>query len=314
MTNGQTNYSNMTDVTIAIVDENAGLWTGNPKFSKRVDDVKLSVADIDIIAGVQRKKSTGATTTKEELWAIAAIKTEHIIDGLKPYFSDKDDKINLEAVSYSISSYNKGNSDNSLKIMQLIYGIGEPLVAAELVPFGIEVGEIADQLIAINKFGKAKPTKKVMTSTSKTATKELRSAYKLLRYRVGQLDLMVNTKKSTAPTFVEKYDFGRKIIHAGKGHVTEEVVLMPDHMEALLGKKFKAGDIITIRNHSDFPVTVGLTDTPELFPDSNLVIEGYKEARLKVPEDFNCIFGHWLMVNNPSHFDDVSITILLAKG
>ena len=87
------------------------------------------------------------------------------------------------------------------------------------------------------------------------------------------------------------------------------------HFEAVFGKKFKKGDTLTVRNHSEVEVEGALTDTPNVMPTTGKVqIAAHSELKLAVPTDFGGVFGHWLIIHNESDIEDAKVTIILAHG
>ncbi len=121
--------------------------------------------------------------------------------------------------------------------------------------------------------------------------------------------------KIAQPTFVSTFEKARQIIALGKTQQAEELNLHPLHFEAVFGKKFKKGDTLTIRNHSEVEVEAALTDTPSEMPTTGKVqIAAQSELKLSVPTDFGGVFGHWLMIHNESNIEDAKVTIVLAHG
>ena len=131
---------------------------------------------------------------------------------------------------------------------------------------------------------------------------------------MDKLDNSVNTYKRDEPEFVSKYGIGRRLISYGKGHTTAEVHLMPVEFQALMGNDYTVGDVMTIRNHSDFTLHFDHTDTPGILPTNMQTLASRSEVKVTIEKDAKDTFGHWLIVYNPNEFDDVSVTVLLAKG
>ena len=104
------------------------------------------------------------------------------------------------------------------------------------------------------------------------------------------------------------------MVQTGVGHLTEEVALMPEQHEALLGLKYTLGDSFTIRNHSAFVAEYGITNTPGVLPVTRQRIEGNADVHVEITKDNAGSFGHWLVIYNPNEFDDVNLTVLVAKG
>ena len=124
----------------------------------------------------------------------------------------------------------------------------------------------------------------------------------------------MGTLKITKAAFYDAYKKSRGIINLGKTQQSVELDLKPLEYQAIFGKKFKAGYWFTVRNHADFPALLYLTDNPdELQVKNEVMIEGNAELKLKVPWDFNKIFGHWLMVFNPNPMDAVQVTVVRSR-
>jgi len=315
MTTGQDNYAVMVDVATGIMDKNNAKWNADTKVSAAVVNVKLTRKTIGELAGIQGSSATGATMSKNTNWQVAAIQTEHICSGLKSFYDDTDDETSYAVIDFNNTDFEYGKAIEVVKRMQIVQDVAALIPIASLLPFKVLATEITDQQIAIDNFKGSIPTGKVLKTEKKAATKQLRSCFTILRKQMKKLDNLMGNRKISDPTFFDTYTNGRKIYNSGKGHVTELLDLMPEHFEAILGKKIEIGDSVTIRVHGAFGASVGLTDTPGVLPTSGLInVDGDTDIKLKVPEDFGGKFGHWLVINNHNLLDDVSVTVLLAKG
>ena len=253
--------------------------------------------------------------SKNTFWQVAAAKTEHICSGLKSYYDDIDDETGYAVIDFNDTDFEYGKGMDVVKRMQIVQDVAALIPIASLLPFKVLATEITDQQIAINEFKGSIPKGKILKTEKKAATKQLRSCFTILRKQMKKLDNLMGTRKISEPTFFDSYTNGRKIYNLGKGHVTEQLDLMPEHHEAILGKKIEIGDTVTIRIHGPFGASVGLTDTPGVLPTTGMIeVEGDTDIKLKIPEDFGGVFGHWLVINNHNLLDDVSVTVLLAKG
>ena len=204
-----------------------------------------------------------------------------------------------------------------IKNMSLIYDTAAAILIATPTAFAgynLETTDMADLKLAIEDLKNSVPVQTTMKSGNKAITKELKSNFKLLRKEMTKLDSNINTYAKKNPEFVNVYTNGRRIVQVGIGHKTAEVALMPEHFEAVLGKEYTLGDVLTIRNHSAFSVQYGFTNTPEILPIILKSLEGGGEIRVTVERDDSGSFGHWLILNNQHDLDDVNVTVLLAKG
>ena len=153
-----------------------------------------------------------------------------------------------------------------------------------------------------------------MVVTNAAITAAINDKFTILKPQMNKLDTSINTYKRDQSEFVSKYYIGRKIISYGKGHTTAEVNLMPVEFEALLGNKYTIGDVMTIRNHSNLTLHFGYTDTPGVLPTEMESLASKSEVKVTIAKNAQNTYGHWLIVHNPNQFDDVSVTVLLAKG
>jgi len=315
MTTGQDNYAVMVDVATGVMDRNNAKWNADTKISAVVVDVKLKRKTIDELAGIQGTSAAGATMSKNTFWQVAAAKTEHICSGLKSYYDDTDDETSYAVIDFNNTDFEYGKGMEVVKRMQIIQDVAALIPIASLLPFKILATEITDHQIAINEFKGSIPKGKILKTEKKAATKQLRVCFTLLRKQMKKLDNLMGTRKVGEPTFFDAYTNGRKIFNSGKGHITEHLDLMPEQFESIMGKKIENGDTLTIRVYGAYGASIGLTDTPSVLPTTGMkIIDGDTELKLKVPDDFGGKFGHWLVINNHNLLDDVSVTVLLAKG
>ena len=316
MTQEQVIYSDMTNVTTGVMDANNKLWDTNTKISTAVDNVKQTISDINAIAAMQSIRSVGSTSTKHNLWDTTALAAEHICVGLKAYYDDNEDQTGYAVIDFCDTDFDSGNFKDACSNMQVVQGVAAKLKIADLLPFNILAVDITGLQTSIDSLIKSAPANRIMKVSSKGATSQLKIKYTLLHKQIGKLDNLAGTLKRDNPEFWQLYDFGRRLIHTGKGHESEIVVLKPGEMVSLFGKEFTLGDGFTIRNtNSEIPMTVGLTDHPEAMPTTNLIsINSKEDAKVVIGEGFGGTLGHYLMIMNPSAFANANVTVLKVKG
>jgi len=302
MTQAQENYQDMTNITLGVMESNDGEWTTDVTTASRLNDVTTTLANINVLDKKQGLNAKGATAA------------EHIDDGLIAYYESKNDQTNLAIIKYTHSDFVHCSFSEGYKRMNLVQSTAAGIAIANLIPFKILTTDISELGVSLGLLKDAAPANRLMKVTNKAITKAINEQFKILKPQMKKLDSSVNTYKKSSPTFVSEYKIGRKIIHYGKGHTTAELNLMPIETESVLGNKYTVGDVLTIRNHSDFTVHYGLTDTPDILPTVMQSLESNTDIKVTVEKDAKDSFGHWLIVHNPNEFDDVSVTVLLAKG
>jgi hypothetical protein len=314
MRDNQLNFLNMVKTVIAMMNLNNGVWTGNLKITAHVAGLQLDVDAIEALEGIQSDSIDGATTSEHSAWNVAANCAEHVCFGLKAYYLEKDDDIMFEKVNYTHSDFIYGQRNEAKDRMKKVYEISKTIDIDDLKDCNVIASDITDLDDAIKAFDTSIPVRNVMRTSTTAATKELPAYFTSLRKRFKKLDNYAGGLKKTNLPFFDAYTKAREIINLGKSMVAEELQLMPREFKAIFGDKLKIGYWVTVRNHSDFPATAYLTDdTANLLVKNEVIIDANAELKLEVPKDFKGVFGHWLMVYNPSGLDDVHVTVILSK-
>ena len=314
MTQAQENYQDMSIITLGVMESNNDEWTTDVTTASRMNDVTTTLTNISVLDKKQGLNAKGATKTKNTLWAECATTAEHIDDGLIAYYESKNDETNLAIIKFTHSDFVHCSFAEGYKRMSLVQSKAAGIAIANLIPFKVVATDITEFAVSLGLLKTAAPANRLMKVTNKAITKAINEQFKILKPQMKKLDSSVNTYKKDSPTFVSEYKIGRKIIHYGKGHTTAELNLMPIETESVLGNKYTVGDVLTIRNHSDFTIHYGLTDTPDILPAVMQSLESNTDIKVTVEKDAKDSFGHWLIVHNPNEFDDVSVTVLVAKG
>ncbi|MEI6185063.1 MAG: hypothetical protein WCP65_05990, partial [Bacteroidota bacterium] len=303
--------------TLLILNNYNKIWSGKIKTADKITKISDLLTIITDLAKAQGLNTSGATDTKNNNRVAASTQALHVEHILKSYYDDTDDATNLAKIDFNYTTFAYGDIDTSIKNMSLIYDTAAAILIATPTAFAgynLETTDMADLKLAIEDLKNSVPVQTTMKSGNKAITKELKSNFKLLRKEMTKLDSNINTYAKKNPEFVNVYTNGRRIVQVGIGHKTAEVALMPEHFEAVLGKEYTLGDVLTIRNHSAFSVQYGFTNTPEILPIILKSLEGGGEIRVTVERDDSGSFGHWLILNNQHDLDDVNVTVLLAKG
>jgi hypothetical protein len=266
MTDAQFNFLDMVDADLAILQQFNAIVTGNAKLAAIVAAVTSTHTAILTTAGIQSAINKGPTTTKHNLWVTAATDADHVCSGVKAYADDINDANLSAAMHFTYKSLLDCSTKTALIDMQTIHDKAAAIAIALLTPFNVIATDITDLQTAINAFKAAAPMKRAMVVNTSVATSQLTPLFTLQRKQLKKLDNIVNTFKKSQATFVASHFDARKIINLGKTQMAEEVHLMPHHFEAIFGKKFLEGDMITVRNHSTVDMEVFLTDTTDTLP------------------------------------------------
>ena len=315
MTDGQNNSLNMANVTVALLNKNAAIFTTNAKMNALLAAIVSTIGSINQTAGTQATDTTGATTTKQNTHQTAADKAEHVCAGLEAYAADINDTTLAAQVHFTHTDFTQASTNVILTRMNFVYNTAHALPAATMALYNVSAQDLIDLNTAITNYTSAAPTKKVMQAATTAATDALPPLFTTLSSQFVKIDKWVKSYKAAQPTFFAGYTNARKIVDLGKTTQAEELDLMPHHFQAIFGKKFAEGDTFTIRNHSSVPVHVFLTDTPNVLPiDNQIAVEANMEVQVKIATDFNNVFGHWLTIHNPADIDDAKVTIILAHG
>ena len=317
MTRNQNGYTTMGSRTLLILDNYNKLWSGKVKTADKITKITGLLTIITDLSKAQGLNTSGATDTKNSNRVEASTQALHVEHILKSYYDDNDDAINFSKIDFNYTKFAYGDIDTSIKDMLLVYDTAAAILIATPTAFdgyNMETTDMADLKLAIDNLKKSVPVQTTMKSGNKAITKELKENFKLLRKEMTKLDSNINTYAKKNPEFVSVYTNGRRIVQVGVGHKTAEVALMPEHFEAVLGKEYTLGDVLTIRNHSAFSVQYGFTNTPEILPTILKSLEGGEDIRVTVERDDSGSFGHWIVLHNQHDLDDVNVTVLLAKG
>jgi len=317
MTSNQNIFQTMTTRTLVTMDANVGFWKLKLKTKGKVDKVRTIATEIDTLAKQQGHSTSGATDTKNDQRITAAIQALFVDDVLKSYYEDNDDKLNAAIIDFTMSDFTKGTVKHSITNMQLVCDTAAAIILktpTALDEFNLSITDLPDLQTAIDLLSAVVPTQSVMKSGNKTITADIAKKFVELRAAMTGLDTNVNTYSKISSKFVDDYTNCRRMVQTGVGHVTAEAALMPIHFEALLGKSYTIGDVLTIKNHSLFNAKYGFTNTPEVLPIVLKDIEGGAVVKETIVKDDKGSFGHWLVVYNPNDMDDVDITVLVAKG
>ena len=107
--------------------------------------------------------------------------------------------------------------------------------------YNFEPTDLTELQADIDSLKEAVSTQSVMKTENKTITAAIKTKMGLLRDKLNSLDTNVSTYKKKYSSFVSDYTFGRRMVQTGVGHLTEELALMPEQHEAVLGQKLYFG-------------------------------------------------------------------------
>jgi hypothetical protein len=314
MNDNQLNCLNMAKTAMGVMHSNNSIWGSNTKITALYQAIEQCIKDITELEETQSDSTKGATISEHDAWIIAANYAEHVCFGLKAYYDDLDDAINFEKINYTITDFQYGQRDEVLDRMKKVYKMASGITIGDLADFNVVALDLTNLDGAITDFDNSIPVRNVLRTVTSAATQELIPLFATLRKKLKKLDNFIGGFKQSHVAFYDAYKKSRAIINLGKTQVAEELHLMPHEFKAIFGKKLKIGNWVTVRNHSDFPATVYLTDdTNTLLVKNEVIIPANDELKLAVPADFKNEFKHNLMIYNQNTLDDVQITVILSK-
>jgi len=317
MTHNQMIYKAMTNRTISIMVDKNGIWSLKTNTSNRVTKVNGLLDKLDLLAKEQGLNTKGATGTKNTQRVVSGLQSMHVGSNLKSYYLDKDDTTSFAIVDFSMTDYEYGSIENSVKKMQLVHDTVAAIVLKTPTAFdgyNLEATDLSELQTDIDVLSGAVVVPSKMKSGNKTVTEEILATFGLLKTEMNGLDVNIETYRKSQPEFVNLYNNGRRLVQMGVGHTTAEVALMPVHFEPVMGKEYTLGDKLKIRNHSAFTLKWGFTNNPKVLPTELHDLDGGAVIDVEIVKDANGTFGHWLILHNANEFDDVNATVLLAKA
>ncbi len=196
MTDNQLNYLNMTNATTTVMDNNNTLWSANIKISAAVLNVKTTVTGINAAAGIQGQDKSGTTANKHALWAVAALKAEHVCAGAHAYYDDLNDLPNMALVSYTNTDFEKGSALEAVVKMQLVHDKAASIAIALLTPYNVIAADITGLQTAITNFSNAIPGHTILQASTSAATEQLSGMFVILRAQMQKLDNLIKTINS----------------------------------------------------------------------------------------------------------------------
>jgi hypothetical protein len=234
---------------------------------------------------------------------------------MRAYAEDTGNTALYEMMHYKKSDLDRGEVQEALNKMNLIYNQANLIPIANLAPFNLTAAILTNFNTAIQNLTTAFPQHAIVQAAKKTSTANIKSNFILLRAAGKKMNTLVHTLSFTQPTFVQTYSNSCIIIDLGKGQMSEEVHLMPGEHVALFTQKFLPDDTFTIRNHSNLAkIKVYLSDNSNVPASGGIEIAALKELKLEVPTAFKMAFGHVLIVVNEDTIDDAHVTVVLAHG
>ena len=317
MNDRQLNYGSMAGATISTVEKDGykPIWIKNTRVVNQVDGIKKTITEISTVSGVQLLSLQGYTLNKNQLWLAAADISEHVCNGLLDYFDDQKDTIREAQVNFTLSDFKQGDVTECINRMQLVYDLAITVDPATLSDYQVTADDVKNQKDAITKLIAAVPGYRSNISVSKGSTSQLVDLFALLKIQFKKLDRQINTFKKNNPKFVEVYYNARKIIDLGKSQKTEQIHLMPTHFEDFFTKKFEEGDTLIVRNHGKDTIKVFINDNTKVLPaDNGVEVKTDDDVKLSISSDFGGVFGHSIIIYNPSKMENADVTLILSHG
>ena len=152
---------------------------------------------------------------KLDAWDVAGKQAEHVCNALKAYASDKKDTVLWGQVNFTWSDFGRGDVDECIARMQLVYDKAAPIPIASLKDFNVTADDNTTFQANITSLVTAAPGYRILQSTKKTVTAQLVTEFKTLRDLMKDLDEIIFTFKKANPGFVASYKTARKIINLG---------------------------------------------------------------------------------------------------
>jgi len=317
MTNRDLNYLRMVVTRKGVMNANTALWSGNIKISATKTAVESLYTQILTDAGMQEEDISGTTKAKDTAWTTAAGLGVHVSTCMRAYAEDIGNATLYEMMHYKKSDLDRGEVQEAINKMTLIYNQASLVPIASLTPFNLTAVILTNFNAAIQNLTNAFPQHGIIQAVKKTSTISIKNNFALLRVAGKKLNTLVGTLGLTQPAFVQTYKNACIIIDLGKGQMAEEVILQPNEHKVLFKNKFLPNDTFTVRNHSELAnIKVYLSDDSNIPPidTGGVTLMANSEIKLSIPTAFNMAFGHNLIVQNISNMDDAHVTVVLAHG
>ena len=319
MTDKQLNILRMVVVETGLLDTttNFAIWNGNTYVVAAKAAVKSIFDQIMADAGITEADLHGDTVNKELLWDDTVKLGVHMNLGVKAWAENKTvpDLVLAGMMHYSKTDMKHCTIQESLISLNFISGKVGLIPILDLPNVNITALHITEFTTKIGTLTAAAPQFRIAQVGQSAATGDIATLFPMLRAALKKQDTLIHTYRLGHKVFVESYDNGRKILDYGKGAKTEEAVLHPREHVAWFFKKFLPGDSLTFRNHSVLAkVKVFLSDTTDVPVTGGIEVGPETDFKLAIPTEFDCEFGHYIIVVSLSDMDDADVTGILCKG
>lgn len=319
MTDRQLNYLRMFPVQRGVLDltVNASIWSGNTYVVAAKAGAQAIFDQILLDSGLTEEDLHGNTTNKQTLWETTAAMGVHMSIGTKAWAENKTipDPILAAAMNYTYTDLSRGAIQEVLTSMNFILVKVSLIPILELPNVNITPSQITAYAADITALTLANPQFRIAQVMKSAANTDIVTQFVLLKKAMAKQDNLIHTYRIEHPTFVTAYDNGRKIIDLGKTMKTEEAVMHPREHVAWFHNKYLPFDSLTLRNHSVLAkIKVFLNDSTDVPTTGGFEIEPEHEFKMAIPTDFQCPFGHYIIIVSLSDTDDAHVTGILAKG
>ena len=319
MTDRNLNYLRMYLVQRGVLDltVNASIWSGNTYVVAAKAGAQAIFDQILLDSGLTEADLHPNTTNKEQLWLTTAEMGVHMSIGTKAWAENKTtpDPILAAVMHYTMSDLTECAIQDALTKMNFIAVKVATIPILELPNVNITPLQITAYTADITALTLANPQFRIAQVMKSAANTDIVTQFVLLKKAIAKQDNLIHTYKIGHPTFVTAYDNGRKIIDLGKTMKAEEAILHPREHVAWFHNKYLPGDTLTLRNHSILAkIKVFLSDTTDVPTTGGFEIDPEHEFKMAIPTDFQCPFGHYIIIVSLSDTDDAHITGILAKG
>ncbi len=164
---------------------------------------------------IQDMKTTGITQAKNDLKISMARTAEGIINGIRFFAANTDNKTLLDKVHYPFCEIAYIRDFMALHRCIIVRNLTEEHIES-LDRYGISAADLKDFQIKIAAFEETMVKPRDMRAMKKTATIELTALFQEIDYILKfKMDLMVKRLRESHPQFYNEYFSARMIINSG---------------------------------------------------------------------------------------------------
>jgi len=205
----------MVESTVAVLNENKGVWEKTPAFVKAVADLTAAMQSIKTESGKQQTPTKGATASKAQARDAVEDVLLEIADQLSA-FAEERRNVDLAAqVEITRSALDKVTDEELEAIAKRVAWLATENIRplADYLVSQEDIAELTQLQVEFSAL-KTAPRIAVVERSSSTASlpEKLSTASRILRCRI---DKLVSKYRTTEPEFVAKYRSARVIVDRG---------------------------------------------------------------------------------------------------